>query len=459
MKTLYVRIVVITVLVMLLSGVLAFILANGYYQNSLKPYNDKKVTKIAQQMAQYVDAHKELEPSSYFEHMAQTGYQLYVVDGQGNGRFYGGAFREKELASHIVTSVKNGTVYHGIAAFPSTPFITGFFDNDLQNSIGVPVTVKKERYAVFLRPNIEMQFGEMRIFFSVILLLTILLSIVLVAISGRFLVKPLLKLTAATKKVATGDYHITLQENRRDELGTLARSFASMARSLQQLEDMRQTFVSNVSHEIQSPLSSIKGFAETLQSDNLTADQRHHYLAIIQKESARLSQLSKQLLLLASLEKEENVIEKTTFDLGAQLQEVLMMTEWSWQEKELAIEVEVPSLYMYGDHKLLHQVWQNLLLNSIRHTPVGGTISVSVSATASTVHVVIADTGVGIAARDLTHIFERFYKADRARDRSDGSSGLGLSIVKKIIDLHDGSIAVTSERGIGTTVSIQLPKM
>ncbi|MDN4525972.1 sensor histidine kinase [Fictibacillus fluitans] len=459
MKTLYVRIVVTTIAVMIVSSLLSFVLANAYYQKSLKPYNDQKVTKIAKQTVDYFEKNPQLKLKDYLTHVADTGYQIYMVDQNGRESYYGGDFRKKEIDRSNVNRVLNGGVYHGIAQFPSAPFVTGFFDNVLKNTIGMPLKESGNTYALFIRPNIELQFGEMRLFFSAILLLTIVLSIVLVGISTRYLVKPIVQLTEATKKIATGNYRIKLNEKRRDEIGSLASNFSEMAKSLEQLEEMRQEFVSNVSHEIQSPLASMKGFAQTLQNEQLTPEKRKEYLAIIEKESVRLSQLSKQLLMLASLDKEEAFMEKGTFDVAAQIKEVVHMTEWSWREKEMAIEMDLPQTFIYGDKKLLHQVWTNLITNSIKYTEPGGTVSISLEKNDRECRVFISDSGVGISPQDLPSIFDRFYKADKARERKEGSSGLGLSIVKKIVELHHGEIKGESEPGRGTTFTVSLPKM
>lgn len=139
---------------------------------------------------------------------------------------------------------------------------------------------------------------------------------------------------------------------------------------------MRQEFVSNVSHEIQSPLASIQGFSQTLQSKKLSEDQRQQYLSIIENESRRMSQLSKQLLTLASLDKEKEILSKNTFDVTAQMKQVVFMNEWSWREKDLTVEMEAPSALIYADEQLLHQVWTNLLVNSIKFTENGGSISI-----------------------------------------------------------------------------------
>ncbi|MBY0074428.1 HAMP domain-containing histidine kinase [Priestia aryabhattai] len=460
MKTLYLRIVLTTIAVMVFSSLLAFIVANVYYQYSLKPYNDQKLTRMAKDIASFYESNRGVDQQSYLQHISKLGYQIYVVDSTGHETFYGREFRNQRLEKSAVKQVLEGKMYHGIANFPSQVFVTGFFDNVLANTIGVPLKGEgNKQQALFIRPDIQLQFGEMRIFFSVILLLMIVLSILFVLISTRYLVKPIVKLTEATKQVAKGKYNVELYVKRRDEIGALASHFSEMAKSLEQLEEMRQEFVSNVSHEIQSPLASIQGFSKTLRSADLSDEQRNEYLSIIEEESRRMSSLSKQLLTLASLDKESEHIEKSTFDVATQIKQVLFMTEWSWREKELAIEMDLPSTMISGDQKLLHQVWTNLITNSVKFTEEGGTLSLRVGMEDTYCHVEFQDTGIGMSKESLPHIFNRFYKEDKARSRTEGSSGLGLAIVKQIVDMHGGSIHVESEKGKGSTFHVYLPKM
>ncbi|MGM9922698.1 MAG: ATP-binding protein [Bacillus sp. (in: firmicutes)] len=459
MKTLYLRIIVTTFVVMIISSLLSFIISNAYYQIHLKPKNDEKVSNMAHDIVDFYEHNENIDINSYLENIGDLGYQIYLVDESHRGTFYGGEYRKKELDKGIIKQVISGQAYHGIANFPSSVFITGFFDNVLTNTVGVPVEIDGKTYGLFLRSNVEVQFGELRSFFALLIMLTALGSILLVAISTRYIVNPITKLTEATKRLAKGQYNIKLNAKRRDEIGVLACNFSEMARSLEQLEDMRQEFVSNVSHEIQTPLASIKGFANMLRSEELPKEKQQKYLAIIEDESQRLSQLSKQLLTLASLDKEQKLLEKTTFDVAAQLKQVVSLTQWSWREKDLAIDLDLPETEIYGDQKLLYQVWTNLLANSIKYTDSGGSISIRIKRTNHMCEVEIEDTGIGIAAEDLPHIFSRFYMGDKSRKKNENrnSSGLGLAIVKKIIDMHGGTITVESKQGLGTSVTVSLP--
>ncbi|MFU1793797.1 ATP-binding protein [Paenibacillus azoreducens] len=459
MKSLYLRIVLTTIAVMMLSSVLAFVLANVYYQYKLKPVNDSKITQVAENIKLFCESHPASAREPYLESIGALGYQIYVVGPSGKSSFYGGAFRNAELAPSIIKQVQQGEVYHGIGQFPSKAFITGFFDNTLVNTIGVPLHYDTGTYALFVRPNIDMLLGELHIFLAVIVVLIILLSILLVVVSTRYIVKPITKLTEATQLISQGTYHLKLNVNRKDEIGRLASHFAQMAKGLEQLEAMRQEFVSNVSHEIQSPLSSIQGFSQTLQTGEVSEEERKHYLAVIESEAKRMSQMSRQLLMLASLDKEQDALEKTTFNMAEQIKEVLLTTEWSWRQKELAINMQLPEVLISADQRLLHQVWVNLMTNSIKFTPEGGTISIRLHQDDKNGYVDFKDSGIGIAEENIPYIFNRFYKADKARSRREGEtgSGLGLAITQKIISLHGGTITVESRVNEGTEFHIKLP--
>lgn len=459
MKSLYSRIVLTTVAVMVLSSALAFVLANVFYQNRLKPVNDDKITHVAERIKQFYENHPAGERESYLENAGTLGYQMYIAKPDGQTEAYGGKFRDLEISPSIIRQVQQGETYHGIKHFPSKAFITGFFDNTLINTIGVPLRNGSETYALFVRPNIDMLFGELHVFFAVIVVLIVLLSILLVVVSTRYIVKPITKLTDATRLISQGTYHVKLNVNRKDEIGRLASHFTQMARGLEQLEAMRQEFVSNVSHEIQSPLSSIQGFSQTLRTGDVGEEERNHYLSVIENEAKRMSQMSRQLLMLASLDKEEEVLEKGVFNVAEQIKDVLMTLEWSWREKGIALDLQLPDVDLNADQKLLHQVWVNLLTNSVKFTPEGGTIAIKLHQDEQFCFADVKDTGIGISADNLPYIFNRFYKADKARSRHEGEtgSGLGLAITEKIIRMHGGTIAVESREGAGTEFHIKLP--
>lgn len=262
----------------------------------------------------------------------------------------------------------------------------------------------------------------------------------------------------ALKRMAKGDFNVYLdiKTNPRNQFTSLIDHINHMAKQLKQIEEMRQEFISNVSHEIQSPLTSIMGFAQALQYNQLTNEERSHYLGIIEMESKRLSKLSDNLLKLTSLESKHHPFERHSYRLDQQLRTIILACEPHWIEKELELDVSLEKVIIIADEDLMSQVWTNLIHNSIKFTPMQGKIRVHLEQVDDKTIVKIADTGIGISKKDQVHVFERFYKADKARDRSKGGSGLGLSIVKKIIEMHDGTICVDSEGGKGTTFTITL---
>ncbi|HML38464.1 MAG TPA: HAMP domain-containing sensor histidine kinase [Bacillota bacterium] len=258
-------------------------------------------------------------------------------------------------------------------------------------------------------------------------------------------------------RIARGDFNVSVPTYDRDPFPELAESINKMARELGSMETMRQDFISNVSHEIQSPLTSISGFAALLKSGALTPEQRIHYIEVIESESRRLSKLSENLLKLSALEADGTSINRREYRLDKQIEHITLMMEPHWMEKDINVEAELQKAVYSGDEELLSQVWINLLHNSIKFTPEKGSITITLSVDEKEAVCGISDTGIGISQEDQAHIFERFYKADKSRDRSLGGSGLGLSLVKKIVELHGGTVSVESKPKEGSVFTVRLP--
>ena len=264
----------------------------------------------------------------------------------------------------------------------------------------------------------------------------------------------------ALEKIAQGDFSIRLDNEFEDHeiAGELANKVNKMAMELDQMENMRQEFISNVSHEIQSPLTSIRGFAQALENDQLSAEERHHYLDIIQNESTRLSRITEDLLRMAALESDKVKFEPRPYRLDHQIRNLILACEPQWISKSINMDISLKELEITADEDLLSQVWTNLIHNSIKFTPQDGRINITLQQDGSSIQFEIKDTGIGISDEDQVHIFERFYKADRSRTRLGSTgSGLGLGIVRKIVELHNGAIAVESASGVGTSFKVSLP--
>ena len=228
---------------------------------------------------------------------------------------------------------------------------------------------------------------------------------------------------------------------------------------IKRLETMRSDFVANVSHELKTPLTSIKGFVETLL-DGALDDKEHgrNFLQIIQGHSQRLESLVNDLLSLAHLESKDIVLEKREFDLKEQVEEIVSGFQSQIKKKGISITNELPSnLSIRADKNRIDQVVTNLIDNAIKFNKESGSIKIYSQGSGETIKITIEDSGVGVPEKETPRIFERFYRVDKARSRSLGGTGLGLSIVKHIIELHAGEVGVESTEGFGSKFWFTLP--
>jgi two-component system, OmpR family, phosphate regulon sensor histidine kinase PhoR len=263
----------------------------------------------------------------------------------------------------------------------------------------------------------------------------------------------------AMGRIAKGDFQVRLNPGAGANAFTseLAKSVNQMAEELNQMEYMRQEFISNVSHEIQSPLTSIRGFARALHDEHLNTEERQHYLGIIETEGMRLSRMTDNMLKLASLEVEHVRIDLKPYRLDKQIRTLILACEPQWTSKTLEMDVALEEVEIVADEDLLSQVWSNLLHNSIKFTPEGGRVCVEVQRLGNWIECRVTDTGIGIPEEAQACIFERFYKADKSRERAREGSGLGLAIARKIVELHRGTIGVVSQPDAGTSMIVSLP--
>jgi two-component system phosphate regulon sensor histidine kinase PhoR len=229
---------------------------------------------------------------------------------------------------------------------------------------------------------------------------------------------------------------------------------------MKKIELMRKDFVANVSHELKTPITSIKGFAETMMDDPVNDSEPHHeFLEIIYNESTRIQLLIEDLLILSRLEREDYRLIKTETDVNAVAEEVKPIIQRKADEKRLAFHVEIEDeIRLYADKEQVKQVMINLLDNAINYTQEDGRIELRVYETEENVIIEAEDTGIGIEHDAIPRIFERFYRVDKARSRNTGGTGLGLAIVKHAVELHEGSIDIISEPNKGTTMKVLLPK-
>ena len=299
------------------------------------------------------------------------------------------------------------------------------------------------------------------IVFLVIAVVSIFVGTIISNFAGRQPLTAIIAMSNATQEVAKGNFEVTLDESSHiKELRNMAHNFNLMTKELAGTELLRTDFVENVSHEFKTPLSAIEGYATLLQKKNLSDEKKQEYTKKILHNTKRLSTLTSNILLLSRLENQEIGIQKEHFCLDEQIREILLLLEDKWTEKKLELEIDLDAADYYGNKDLLAHVWQNILSNAIRFAPSYGLIRIVLrketdAAGNKYFKVGIADNGIGMDKEVIKRIFEKFYQGDSSR--SSQGNGLGLALAKRVVVLHNGSIAVSSKEGKGSTFTVTLP--
>ncbi len=275
----------------------------------------------------------------------------------------------------------------------------------------------------------------------------LIVSIVLAGFISYSQTKVLKQMNLQAKKLAVGDFseRITVKSN--DETGQLSRAFNDMADALEKEEAVRRDFIANVSHELKTPMTTISGFIDGILDGTIPPAKQESYLAIVSEEVSRLSGLVTSMLNLARMESGKTTLNKTKFSLPETIITILMTFETRLENKHIKINglETTEGLNIYGDQTLLYQVIYNLFENAIKFTAEGGTITFNAEKRDNRIYFSIKNTGKSISEEDLPFIFDKFYKTDKSRSEDKKSMGLGLYIVKTIINLHGGEIFATSD--------------
>lgn len=299
----------------------------------------------------------------------------------------------------------------------------------------------------------EAEFNQLPLF--VFAISSVVIGTILAAMFSRAPLKPLRAVMDATDRIADGDYSVRLNLERPEEFRTLSEKFNRMAQELDSVEMLRSDFVNNFSHELKTPIVSIRGFARALKWDDLTDDERNEYLDIIIHESERLCDLSTNVLMLSKFEQQTILTDTKPFNLAEQIRRTVALLDSRWNEKHLKIELDADDFTYTGNSDMLGQVWINLMDNAIKFSPENGTVFLAVRRENEGLCVTCRDQGAGMPPETVAHIFDKFYQGDAAHHTN--GNGLGLSIAKRIVELHKGRIEVISAIGAGTKFIVHLP--
>lgn len=281
------------------------------------------------------------------------------------------------------------------------------------------------------------------------------LALGMVQFLARGMTFPLREMAEAAGAMAKGDYARRVTATSQDEVGKLAKAFNAMASDLAEVDRMRRDLVANVSHELRTPISALQAVLENLVDGVEPPDPE--VLKRMLKQVERLGRLVSQLLDLSRLESGAVPLQRQSFAVASVLEQAVGETRLAAPGVDVKVEVKPHGLSADGDPERVHQVVANLLENAVRHSPPGGTVSVSAFGARDQVLIEVTDEGPGIPESDRSRVFERFYRSDRARSSSEGGTGLGLAIARWIVDLHGGQIHAENNHPHGCRMVVELP--
>lgn len=287
-----------------------------------------------------------------------------------------------------------------------------------------------------------------------------LLSLTVGSTSAFFLniifFRPIRELSVAMKNVTDGDFKVQLhRKSKIKEIEDIYSNFNCMVKELSATEILQTDFVSNVSHEIKTPVNAIEGYAMLLQDSQCTEEERNQYIEKILFNTKRFSELVSNVLLLSKIENQSIETKQTKFRLDEQIRQSVMLFEAQWVEREIELDIDLEQTEYVGNESLLMHVWTNLLGNAIKFSPQGATVTITLIKDAKNIIYTIEDSGIGISADAKKHIFDKFYQADSSHKQE--GNGLGLALVKRILDSCGAEILIESIEGKGSKFTVVLP--
>ena len=288
-----------------------------------------------------------------------------------------------------------------------------------------------------------------------LLLFSLIFGILLSIFLSLILMKPINKIKELMKEVGNGNLNVKVEEKHvMDEIEDMLHYFNVMMNELRATETIQSDFISNVSHEFKTPLNAIDGYATLLSNNDVTEDERKFYVEKILFNVRRMNDLISNILLLSKIDNQSIDYNKSLFSLDEQIRQSILFLEPKWSIKNIDFDVDLDSINYYGNLSLMFHVWNNLIGNAVKFSPNNSTIKLSLSKEDQKIKFVIEDKGPGIKEEDQKHIFNKFYQADSSH-KSEGN-GLGLSLVKKIIDLANGQILVENLENAGCRFTVIL---
>ena len=458
-------------------GASLMVFVASYWKNETIDLLKENVIRISEASQEYFNLDKEL---GYKSPKVMLAYSLSLVSSSINSDIYitdldGNVIVCKDMETNFLAS---GTcLQHSSVKLPKT-IIEESMDTtyvhlgevgDVYDEsyllVCEPIKVNNETIAIVAgaSPSVAAMTPYVASITKMFLFSTIValfVAVVCIYFTTYRLTKPLSVMANVTKSYAKGDFSRRVDVKGHDELATLAMSLNSMAQSLSTLEYSRRSFIANVSHELKTPMTTIGGFIDGILDGTISKDEEEKYLKIVSDEVKRLSRLVSSMLNLSKIEAGEMKLELKQIDLSSLVFNTMLNFEKAINDKSIEITGldKMQSVYVNADEGMLQQVLYNLIDNAVKFTPECGNINVRIQQEESEITFFIRNSGKGISSEDISRIFERFYKVDKSRSYDVKSTGLGLYIVKSIVEMHSGKVGANSKEGEFTEFYFTLPR-
>jgi signal transduction histidine kinase len=453
------------VLVFLTRGVRDFY-TDEFYRRMESVFSDANLMSALREAADEPDATDRMR-EILRTYVGQLGIDTetrnyYILDGETGSVLISSAPGQQRIPAATRNVLRALT---GQTAFGSGDS-SGYMD------IAVPVSGAEgnARFVVYIYDNRQTALKQNAEIFKLILESVAIGFVISTAISvvlSKALLQPIQGMTKAAEAMAGGDFSREISVESNDEIGILSETFNMMAariestlEDLKKAEALRKEFVANVSHELRTPLTGIRTYAETLaDNSDLPQQTADEFLRVILNESDRMANIVRDLLELSRFDAGNMEFRFEEFSIEQSIRDVYTAIALDARNRgyEMNIESQPGIPTVWGDRARIEQVFMNVLTNAVKYTPPGGRVDISCASEGSGVHVRISDTGIGIPPEDMPHVFDRFYRVDKARSRESGGTGLGLSIAREIVTRHGGEIKIDSTPGVGTAVTVTLP--
>lgn len=379
--------------------------------------------------------------------------KIIIVSGEENKGYIGQSILHQALEKIYKQEVVR--IKSGFEQYFQEPVLTIGYPMIINNSVNRALFIHTSMVEVM--QIVE----EVRIIFIRVLGFSSIVALLCTYILALYITMPLKQINQAAKVIAGGDFQKRIElEDRKDEIGQLAESFNYMAQELDKLEDKRREFISNVSHDLRSPLTSIRGFVQAIMDGTIPLENQNQYLQIVLDEAERMNKMTNEILNLTKIEDKDIPMEKAPFELNRVIKEILIHFEPLSVKRQVRVEVVLADVetWVCADKEQMIRVLHNLLENAFKFVEDDGLILLETTYTGNKVQVSVGNSGEYIPKKDIDNIWERFYKVDRSRGKDKVGTGLGLAIVREIIKNHNEKIWVTSEEGEMTTFTFTVSK-